>query len=31
MGLDLNYQNGQTPSDEEEKEGLKIHAISTRA
>lgn len=30
MGLELNYINGQTPVDEEEKEGLKIKTISTR-
>ena len=30
MGLDLNYFDGQTPLDEEEKEGLKINTISTR-
>lgn len=30
MGLILNYTKGQTPLDEEEKEGLKIKSISTR-
>jgi len=30
MGLDLNYIKGQTPIDEDEKEGLKIKTISTR-
>ncbi len=30
MGLDLEYIKGQTPIDEEEKEGLKIKTISTR-
>ena len=30
MGLDLEYQDGQTPLDEDEKEGLKIGAIATR-
>ncbi len=30
MGLDLNYHNGQTPIDEEEKEGLLIPSITTR-
>jgi len=30
MGLDLEYINGQTPLDEEEKLGLKIETISTR-
>lgn len=30
MGLELNYTNGQTPLDEDEKEGLKIATISTR-
>ncbi|NJM80450.1 MAG: mobile mystery protein B, partial [Flavobacterium sp.] len=29
MGLDLNYQLGQTPLEEEEKEGLLIETIST--
>jgi Fic-DOC domain mobile mystery protein B len=30
MGLDLNYKDGQTPLDEEEKEGIKIKAITTQ-
>ncbi|MEQ9302306.1 MAG: mobile mystery protein B [Marinoscillum sp.] len=30
MGLDLEYLNGQTPLDEEEKEGLLIPSIATR-
>ena len=30
MGLELNYINGQTPLDEDEKEGLLIKTISTR-
>lgn len=30
MGLDLEYQDGQTPLDEDEKEGLKIATIATR-
>lgn len=30
MGLDLEYTNGQTPLDEEEKEGLLIPTIATR-
>lgn len=30
MGLDLNYNNGQTPIDEDEKEGLLISTITTR-
>lgn len=30
MGLDLEYINGQTPIDEEEKEGLLIPTISTK-
>ena len=30
MGLNLEYIKGQTPIDEEEKEGLKIKTISTR-
>ncbi len=29
MGLDLNYEEGQTPLSEEEKEGLLIKAITT--
>lgn len=31
MGLDLNYINGQTPLDEDEKDGLLIKTISTRS
>ncbi|MEI8004564.1 MAG: mobile mystery protein B [Bacteroidota bacterium] len=31
MGLELEYIEGQTPIDEDEKEGLKIRTISTRA
>ncbi len=31
MGLELNYINGQTPIDEDEKEGLLIRTISTRS
>jgi Fic-DOC domain mobile mystery protein B len=31
MGLDLEYISGQTPLDEEEKEGLLIPTIATRA
>lgn len=31
MGLNLEYINGQTPLDEEEKDGLKIGSIATRA
>lgn len=31
MGLDLDYQDGQTPLDEEEKEGLRIESITTRS
>ena len=31
MGLNLNYQYGQTPLEEEEMEGLKIASISTKA
>ena len=31
MGLDLDYITGQTPLDEDEKEGLLIGTISTRA
>jgi len=31
MGLDLEYIDGQTPIDEEEKEGLLIETISTKA
>lgn len=30
MGLELQYADGQTPLDEEEKEGLKIKAITTQ-
>jgi Fic-DOC domain mobile mystery protein B len=30
MGLDLEYQEGQTPLDEDEKEGLRIETIATR-
>jgi len=30
MGLDLTYINGQTPIDDDEKEGLLIKTISTR-
>ncbi len=30
MGLDLNYIEGQTPIDEEEREGLLIHTITMR-
>jgi Fic-DOC domain mobile mystery protein B len=30
MGLDLEYKNGQTPLDEDEKEGLLIPTIATR-
>jgi Fic-DOC domain mobile mystery protein B len=30
MGLNLDYINGQTPVDEDEKEGLLIETISTR-
>ena len=30
MGLDINYADGQTPLDEDEKEGLLIHTITTR-
>jgi len=31
MGLELDYTNGQSPIEEEEKEGLKIKTISTLA
>lgn len=31
MGLDFEYINGQTPLDEDEKEGLLIPSIATRA
>ncbi|WP_430411041.1 mobile mystery protein B [Kordia sp.] len=30
MGLEFNYKNGQTPLDEEEKEGLKIKSVTTQ-
>lgn len=30
MGLDLEYINGQTPLDEDEKDGLLIQTILTR-
>ncbi|MCF6307426.1 MAG: mobile mystery protein B [Flavobacteriaceae bacterium] len=30
MGLDLHYKDGQTPLDEDEKEGLKIKSITTQ-
>lgn len=30
MGLNLNYNNGQTPIDEDEKQGLLIPTITTR-
>lgn len=30
MGLDLDYQDGQTPLDWDEKEGLLINSITTR-
>ncbi|MBB6237163.1 Fic-DOC domain mobile mystery protein B [Pedobacter sp. AK013] len=30
MGLDLNYIDGQTPLDEDEKEGLLISTVATR-
>ncbi len=30
MGLEFNYIDGQTPLDEEEKEGLKIKSITTQ-
>jgi len=30
MGLELDYNDGQTPLDEEEKEGLKIKSITTQ-
>ncbi len=30
MGLDLDYTNGQTPIDEDEKEGLLVPTITTR-
>lgn len=31
MGLDLDYMDGQTPLDEEEKDGLLIPTIATHA
>ncbi len=30
MGLELHYKNGQTPLNEEEKDGLKIKSITTQ-
>lgn len=30
MGLDLDYTNGQTPLDEDEKDGLLIQTVTTR-
>ena len=30
MGLELDYKDGQTPLDEQEKEGLKIKSITTQ-
>jgi fido (protein-threonine AMPylation protein) len=30
MGLDINYIEGQTPIDEDEKHGLRISSITTR-
>ena len=30
MGLDLDYIDGQTPLDDDEKEGLLIKTIATR-
>lgn len=30
MGLELHYKDGQTPLDEEEKEGIKIKSITTQ-
>ena len=30
MGLNLKYAEGQTPLDEDEKEGLKIKSITTQ-
>jgi fido (protein-threonine AMPylation protein) len=30
MGLNLKYAEGQTPLDEEEKEGLKLNSITTQ-
>lgn len=31
MGLNIDYINGQTPLDEDEKDGLKIPTVTTRA
>ncbi len=31
MGVNFDYQDGQTPLDEDEKEGLLITTITTRA
>ena len=31
MGLEIRYVSGQTPLDEEEKEGLKIISLSTKS
>lgn len=30
MGLNLNYSDGQTPLNDNEKEGLKIRSITTQ-
>jgi fido (protein-threonine AMPylation protein) len=30
MGLNLNYEKGQTPLNDDEKEGLKIKSITTQ-
>lgn len=30
MGLNIDYIDGQTPLDEEEREGLRIPSITTR-
>ena len=30
MGLDIDYSEGQTPLDEDEKEGLLIPTVTTR-
>ena len=30
MGLNLDYIKGQSPIDEDEKEGLRIYTITTR-
>ena len=30
MGLEFDYKTGQTPINEEEKEGLKIKSITTQ-